>query len=85
MTTSALVPVGSHFFTPEALAKASANASALHPGKSNVLSAQLDSNGFKTVLVLGRERPGLSWKAVAAFTHDHDSGNTFAAGGSVGW
>ncbi len=81
---SLLLPVGSHFFTAEALQRAVADAAQKHPGKANVLTAQVDSAGVKTVLMLGSADG--NWKVYGAFTHDWAAGgNTFAGGGSVAW
>ena len=81
-----LLPVGSHFFTAEALQKAVAEAAVKHPGKANVLTAQVDASGVKTVLMLGSTpKDSTAWKVYGAFTHDWTNGNTFAGGGSVAW
>jgi hypothetical protein len=81
-----LLPVGSHFFTADALKKAVDEAAIKFPGKRNVLSAQVDASGIKTVLMLGSAASDdKQWKVYGAFTHDWANGNTFAGGGSVAW
>lgn len=82
-----LLPIGSHFFSPEALKKAVEEAAAKHPGKTNVLLAQVDAAGIKTVLMLGNDPLNKTqWKVYGAFSHDWaTNGNTFAGGGSVAW
>jgi len=78
-----LIPIGAHFFTPEALQKVVAAAEADHPGKANVLAGTVDSSGASVVLALGAQDG--AWRVRTAFSHDWAGGNTFGAGGSVAW
>lgn len=78
-----LVPLGTHFFSPEALQKAAAEAQADHPGKTKVLKGAVDSNGQQVVLALGNKEG--TWKFSTAFSHDNASGFGLGAAGSVAW
>jgi len=78
-----LIPIGAHFFTPEALRKVVAAAEIDHPGKANVLAGTVDSNGTQVVLGLGAADG--SWKVAAAFAHEWQGSNTFGATGSIAW
>ena len=78
-----LIPIKNHFFTAAQLQAAVTAAETDHPGKANVLSATVDADGIKTVLVLGSQDG--RWKVHTAFGHDSASGSTFAAGGSIAW
>jgi hypothetical protein len=78
-----LIPIGAHFFTPEALQKVVAAAEADHPGKANVLAGTVDSSGASVVLALGAADG--RWMVKTAFSHDWSGNSTFGAGGSVAW
>ena len=78
-----LLPVGNHFFTPEALKAAVDAAEADHPGKNNVLKGTVDSNGANVVLGLASQDG--RWKVQTAFAHDWTGSNTVGASGSVAW
>ena len=78
-----LIPIGAHFFTPEALQKVVAAAEADHPGKANVLAGTVDSSGAGVVLALGAADG--RWTVKTAFAHDWSTGNTFGVTGSIAW
>ena len=79
-----LLPVGPHFFTPDALqAAATAAVANLPAGHTNVVTGAVDSNGAKVILVLG-SKDG-AWKVQTAFAHDWTGNNTFGAAGSYSW
>ncbi len=78
-----LIPIGAHFFTPDALQKVVATAEADHPGKANVLAGTVDSTGASVVLAMGSADG--NWKIRTAFSHDWQNGNTFGATGSIAW
>ena len=79
-----LLPVGPHFFTPDAL-RTAVNAATLDlpAGHTNVLAGTVDSLGAKVVLVVG-SKDG-AWRIQSAFAHDWTGHNTFGAAGSYSW
>ena len=79
-----LIPVGSHFFTPDALQSAvKAATDAENNGHTNALAGTVDSSGTKVALILG-SKDG-NWKLQTAFAHDWDGANSFGAKGSYSW
>lgn len=79
-TPSVLVPVGNHFFSPESLQKAAAEAIAEHPNDKRVFKGAVDSNGINTVLVIGSQDGRKKFST--SFSHDWQGDNRFGASGS---
>lgn len=87
-TVPILVPLGDHFFSPDALKKAVESALEEHPGKQNILKGTVDNAGVSVVLGMqGIAGPDgqVEWKLQTAFAHDWTKGNMFGAAGSVAW
>ena len=81
-----LVPIGTHMFDAAALQKAVADVVAKHPGKTTILSGQLDADGIHCVIAIQKKtESGMDYRINAAFTHSLTTGTTFAGGGSVAW
>lgn len=75
------LPVGGHFFTPEALQKAVTEATAnLPPDKKNVLIGTVDASGAKVALVMKSQDN--AWQIRTAFAHDWATGDN-SLGASV--
>jgi hypothetical protein len=83
LAPSLLLPVGNHFFSPEALQKAAAEAMAEHPDAKRVFKGTVDSNGVNTVLVM-KSADGHSTISTS-FSHDWTGDSKFGAAGSFAW
>lgn len=71
MAGDVLVPVGSHFFTAQALQKAlDETLPKLPDGKTIALAGALDNEGVKVAVVFQRESAEFNWTAKAAFEHE---------------
>lgn len=80
---SLLIPVGTHLFSAEALAKAAAEAQAEHPEAKRIFKGSVDEKGISTVLVFGSDDGRM--KVSTAFSHGWQGDNTFGASGSFAW
>lgn len=78
-----LIPVGTHLFSADALAKLAAEASAEHPTAKRIFKGGIDDKGVSTVLVFGSESGRL--KLSTGFSHDWQGDNKFGASGSFAW
>ena len=78
-----LIPVANHFFSPDALKSAVADAIKDHPGKNNVLKGTVDSTGAQ--VVLGLSGVNGNWTVQTAFKKDWQGSYSFGASGSVAW
>lgn len=83
-TPQVLVPIGNHFFTPDALQKAVGAAVAAEAnGHTNAIAGTVDSNGANVALVM-TSKDG-NWQVKTAFAHDWTGNNSFGATGSYSW
>ena len=73
-----LVPVGNHFFTPEALQAAAAKAlKDLPDGHTSAITGGVDSKGVETAIAFNSKDGHFT--ATAAWQHDWSGNDTFGA------